>query len=373
MGVTLFLVYHTRDHCHPVMPAHAGIQGQNRALAGWFKTAMMPAMNVLVTGGAGYVGSHSVRALCAEGHQVTVLDNLCAGHRAAVDDRATLIVGDMGDDRVTGDLLSGGRFHAVMHFAAHIEVGESVKHPLKFYENNIANTVRLLMQMERHGPKRFIFSSTCAVFGVPDSMPITENMPRQPESPYARVKLAIEWALADSCAAWGLGFAALRYFNAAGAAADATIGEDHDPETHLIPNVLKVALGQRDKIMMFGTDYDTPDGTCIRDYVHVADLARAHVAALDALRPGEQRFYNTGTGIGASVREVVEAARAVTGHAIPVEECPRRPGDVPRLYADPSRIRGELGWQPQYTDLREIVASAWKWHASHPNGFDDRA
>lgn len=330
-------------------------------------------MKVLVTGGAGYVGSHAVRALVDAGHEVLVLDNLCAGHARAVDRRARLIVGDVGDMALTGSLMARERFDAVMHFAAYIEVGESVKDPLKFYDNNVGNTVRLLMQMQRHDIRRMVFSSTCALYGIPEKTPISEDVPRRPESPYARVKLAVEWALADSCVAWGLGFAALRYFNAAGASGEADIGEDHDPETHLIPNVLKVALGQKDAVMLFGTDYDTPDGTCIRDYIHVEDLADAHVRALAALKPGEQRYYNTGTGHGASVREVIEAARAVTGHPVPVRECPRRAGDVPRLYADPALIRAELGWTPRFTNLRDIVASAWKWHATHPLGFNDRA
>jgi len=329
-------------------------------------------MKILVTGGAGYVGSHAVRALCDAGHSIVVLDSLVSGHARAVDSRAKLVRGDIGDEGATAALLERERFDAAMHFAAFIEVGESVRDPLKFYDNNVGNTVRLLRQMQQHGPKRLVFSSTCAIFGAPERMPIDEECRRDPESPYARTKLAIEWALADASAAWGLGFVALRYFNAAGAAEDATIGEDHDPETHLIPNVLKVALGQRDSVSVFGTDYDTPDGTCIRDYVHVDDLARAHVAAIESLESAQQRYYNTGTGRGATVFEVIAAARNVTGHPIPVRECPRRAGDVPRLYADPRKVQRELGWQPKYTDLNDIVASAWKWHHSHPRGFEDR-
>lgn len=329
-------------------------------------------MKVLVTGGAGYVGSHAVRALVASGHDVVVYDNLSAGHRAAVSPKARLVEGDLADSASLDRLLLAGGFEAAMHFAAFIEVGESVKEPLKFYENNVANSVRLLDALKRHEIHRFVFSSTCAIFGTPDKMPLVENTPMSPASPYAKNKLVVEWALADSAVAWGLGFVALRYFNAAGAAADGTIGEDHDPETHLIPNVLKVALGQRDAVKMFGTDYPTPDGTCVRDYVHVEDLADAHVRALEVLKPGEQRFYNTGTGRGASVREVVEVSRAVTGHPIPVIEEGRRAGDVPTLYADSSLIQKELGWRPRFTELKDIVASAWRWHSSHPDGYGDR-
>jgi UDP-glucose-4-epimerase GalE len=256
-----------------------------------------------------------------------------------------------------------------MHFAASIEVGESVINPLKFYSNNVANTVNLLMAMQRHEIKRLVFSSTCAIYGVPDRMPLTEDMPAAPASPYARAKLAVEWALADCAAAWGLGFVALRYFNAAGAAADASIGEDHHPETHLIPNVLKVALGQLPHVKIFGTDYDTPDGTCVRDYIHVSDLAQAHALAMQAIETGKGKFYNAGTGRGYSVREVIETCRVVAGHPIPTVEVPRRPGDVPRLWADVSKIQRELGWIAKHTNLREIVASAWKWHGLHPHGF----
>jgi UDP-glucose 4-epimerase len=330
-------------------------------------------MRVLVTGGAGYVGSHAVRALLAAGHDVVVFDNLSTGHRAAVQPPARLIVGELADRRRLGELLGAERYDAVMHFAASIEVGESVRDPLRYYDNNVASTIALLRAMQQAGVRRIVFSSSCATYGVPPRMPITEDMPQRPASPYARAKLAVEWALADSAAAWGLGFAAMRYFNAAGAAADATIGEDHDPETHLIPNILKVALGQLPEVAVFGSDYPTPDGTCIRDYVHVEDLADAHVRALAALREGEARYYNCGTGRGSSVRQAIESARRVTGHDIPVRERPRRPGDVPVLCADPTLIERELGWRPRHTDLSEIVATAWAWHQTHPRGFDDRA
>jgi UDP-glucose-4-epimerase GalE len=329
-------------------------------------------MNVLVTGGAGYVGSHAVRALLEAGHDVVVLDDLSSGHPAAVLEQARLVVGNVGDRALLDDLFGHTSFDAVMHFAAFIEVGESVIDPLRFYDNNVGNTVRLLRAMQHHDIRRLVFSSTCAVYGVPQQMPITEDMPTAPRSPYARAKLAVEWALADSAPAWGLGFMALRYFNAAGAAADATIGEDHHPETHLIPNVLKVALGQREHLQIFGTDYDTPDGTCVRDYVHVEDLAGAHVRALETIRPGQPRYYNAGTGKGASVRELVDVAREITGHPIPVLETERRAGDVPILRADSAKIKRELGWSVKFESLRDIVASAWAWHHSHPTGFADQ-
>jgi UDP-glucose 4-epimerase len=329
-------------------------------------------MNILVTGGAGYVGSHAVRALVQAGHSVVVLDNLSSGHAAAVVPPARLVVGELDDGILLDGLFAQFAFDAVMHFAAFIEVGESMTDPLRFYDNNLGNSIRLLRAMQRHGVKRFVFSSTCATYGIPQRMPITEDIAQEPASPYARAKLAVEWALADSATAWGLGFVALRYFNAAGAAADASIGEDHEPESHLIPNVLKVALGQREHVKIFGADYETPDGTCIRDYVHVEDLAQAHVRAIEVVKPGQRRFYNAGTGHGASVRELVNVVRAITGHPIPSIEVARRPGDVPVLYADASKIRRELGWTPAYTALHDIVASAWAWHRSHPDGFGDR-
>lgn len=329
-------------------------------------------MKVLVTGGCGYIGSHTVRALAGAGHQVMVLDSLVTGHRVALNEKIPLVVGDLADATLLNDLFAAEKFDAVVHFAAFIEVGESVRDPLKFYQNNVANTVHLLQAMQAHGVRKIVFSSTCAVYGTPETMPLVETLPCNPASPYARAKYAVEWALEDSSVAWNLGYTALRYFNAAGASSDATIGEDHDPETHLIPNVLKVALGQRENVKIFGTDYDTPDGTCLRDYIHVEDLAAAHVAAVETLQPGEQRIYNAGTGHGASVREIIDVSRQVTGHAIPAIEEPRRPGDVPKLYADSSKIQRELGWSPKYTDLREIIASAWRWHESHPQGYGDK-
>ncbi len=326
-------------------------------------------MRVFVTGGAGYVGSHCVRGLCDAGFEVVVYDNLAAGHREAVDARATLVEGDLGDGDLLERTLGDGGFDAVMHFAALADVGESVHQPLRYYHNNVVNTVALLGAMQTHGIKSLVFSSTCAVYGMPPSVPITEDAPRNPISPYGRTKLAIEWAMQDCARAWGLGATALRYFNAAGAAADGSIGEDHDPESHLIPLVLKVALGQREDIKIFGVDYPTPDGSCIRDYVHVEDLAGIHRKALETQVEGKFRFYNVGTGMGVSVKELIEATRAVTGHEIPSSPAPRREGDPPELYADPTRATADRQWQPKYTDIKKTIETAWNWHKAHPNGF----
>lgn len=327
-------------------------------------------MKILVTGGAGYVGSHTVRLLCQRGHHVVVLDNLVAGHRSAVHRQAELLVADLADVQTLRDRLADG-VEAVMHFAAHLEVGESVRDPLKYYRNNVANTIGLLEAMQAMSVRRLVFSSSCATYGQHQQMPLKEDMRTVPINPYGRTKLAMEWALRDSSSAWGLGAVALRYFNAAGAAADGSIGEDHRPETHLIPRTLGVALGHYENIAIFGTDYPTPDGTCIRDYIHVDDLAEAHLAALQRLQPGHFAHYNLGTGRGTSVRQVLEACRKVTGHPIPAAEHPRREGDPPRLLADPSLAQERLGWQPRYTDIEPIVGSAWRWHAQHPHGYSD--
>jgi UDP-glucose-4-epimerase GalE len=326
-------------------------------------------MRILVTGGAGYVGSHCVRDLCTHGHDVTVLDNLAKGHRAAVHSRAQVIVGDVGDQALLGKVFAKGPFDAVMHFAALAEVGESVQWPLRYYQANVANSVALLDAMREHGVKRMVFSSSCAVYGIPPAVPITEDMPLAPISPYGRTKLVIEWALADSARAWGLGATALRYFNAAGAADDGSIGEDHEPESHLIPRVLQVALGRHQSISIFGRDYPTPDGTCIRDYVHVDDLAAAHRKAVEEQMEGQFRAYNLGTGTGASVHEVIAAARAATSHAIPATIGPRREGDPPALFADASKARQELCWSPRFTRIIDVIASAWEWHRRHPTGY----
>lgn len=327
-------------------------------------------MKILVTGGAGYVGSHCVRGLCDGGHSVVVYDNLrSGGHEEAVDKRAALIVGDLGDTSLVDRTLAKGRFDAVMHFAAHLDVNESVRKPLRYYRNNVINSVSLLELMHAHGVKKIVFSSSCATYGVPQAVPITEDMPQSPINPYGRTKLAIEWAISDSVSAWGLGAAALRYFNASGAAADGTLGEDRDPEYHLIPVVLQVALGRRDDIKIFGLDYPTRDGSCVRDYVHVEDLASVHRMAIESQQEGEFRYYNVGTGLGVSVKELIEAARDVTGHDIPASPAPRREGDPPELYADPTKAMTELGWQPKYTNIHRIVETAWNWHRAHPRGY----
>lgn len=328
-------------------------------------------MRIFVTGGAGYVGSHCVRALCDAGHEVVVLDDLSSGHRDAVDSRARLIVGDLADTVMLGKIFAEGSFDAVMHFAAFLDVNESVREPLRYYRNNIANSVTLLEQMRAHDIRKLVFSSSCATYGLPAAVPITEDMPQEPISPYGRTKLAMEWVLRDSAASWGLGATALRYFNAAGADADGSLGEDHDPETHLIPLVLSVALGKREEIKIFGLDYPTADGTCVRDYVHVDDLASIHRIALDTQEEGKFRCYNVGTGAGVSVKGVINAAREVTGHEIPASPATRREGDPPELYADPTKLVAEFDWQPRYTDIREIIETAWRWHRTHPNGYGD--
>lgn len=327
-------------------------------------------MKVLVTGGAGYVGSHCVRRLVQAGHEIVVYDNLCAGHAAAVPHEAKLIRADLADSAALTDALADG-VEAVMHFAACLDVGESVREPLKYYENNVINTIRLLQVMRDHFVKKLVFSSTCATYGEPQSMPITEDLPQKPINPYGCTKLAVEWALRDCGTAWGLASCALRYFNAAGAAADGSIGEDHDPEIHLIPLVLQTALGQRESIRIFGTDYPTPDGTCIRDYIHVEDLAEAHLLALESLNTAGLRAFNVGTGRGTSVREIVEAARRVTGCPIAAVETDRRPGDPPELVADPTKIQRELGWKPRYTSIEAIIETAWRWHRDHPEGYEE--
>ncbi len=319
-------------------------------------------MKILVTGGAGYVGSHCARALVEAGHDVVVFDDLIKGHRKAVPARASLVVGDLADASLVDRTLVEGRFDAVMHFAAWSEVGESVAEPLRYYQNNVANSVALLDAMRRHKVGRFIFSSSCSVYGIPPKLPITESMPRIPINPYGRTKLAIEWAMEDSATAWGLGATALRYFNAAGASVDGSIGEDHDPESHIIPRVLTVALGRCAAIDIFGDDYPTHDGTCIRDYVHVEDLAAVHRIAVENQPPAAFRAYNVGTGSGVSVTELVTAAREVTGHPIPTRKAPRRPGDPPELVADASRIMADFRWKPVFVDIRRTIETAWNWH-----------
>ncbi|HKB03492.1 MAG TPA: UDP-glucose 4-epimerase GalE [Gemmataceae bacterium] len=328
-------------------------------------------MRILVTGGAGYIGSHTVRTLLARGHEVWVFDNLVYGHRAAVP-AERLIVGDLRDADVLDHALLIHRIEAVVHFAAYCYVGESVTDPAKYYLNNVANSLTLFERMRRHGVKKVVFSSTCATYGTPDKVPMTEDTPQRPINPYGRTKLMIEQAMADYAAAYGWGCTALRYFNASGAAADGSIGEDHDPETHLIPLVILAAMKKRPHIEVFGTDYPTPDGTCIRDYIHVEDLAEAHALALERMSPGEKKAYNLGTGRGFSVREVIRTVEKVTGLPVPVKEGRRREGDPAELVAAAGKALSELGWKAKYTELEGIVRTAWDWHRAHPNGYADR-
>ncbi|MFO0847625.1 MAG: UDP-glucose 4-epimerase GalE [Gemmataceae bacterium] len=325
-------------------------------------------MRILVTGGAGYIGSHTVKRLLARGHTVTVFDNLSMGHKPAVP-AELLTVADLADVDHLDHTLVVNRVEAVIHFAASAYVGESVTDPAKYYRNNLLNSLNLLERVRRHKIARFVFSSTCATYGVPTAVPITEDEKQSPINPYGNTKLAFEHMLADYAPAYGIGAVALRYFNASGAAPDGSIGEDHTPETHLIPLVLQVALGQRPHVEIFGTDYPTPDGTCVRDYIHVDDLAEAHILAVEKLTPGRLLKYNVGVGKGFSVREVIRCAEEVTGKKIAVKEGPRRPGDPPALVASSDKVRRELGWEPKYTDLRPIVESAWNWHKNHPNGY----
>jgi UDP-glucose-4-epimerase GalE len=328
-------------------------------------------MRILVTGGAGYIGSHAVRLFLSRGHDVWVYDNLSFGHRGAVP-AARLVVGDLNELPRLDQLLLEKRIEAVVHYAAFAYVGESVQHPAKYYQNNLVNTLNLMECLRLNGIRRFVFSSTCATYGVPERVPIAEEAPQRPINPYGASKLAVEQALHDFAYAYQWGYAALRYFNAAGASPDGTIGEDHHPETHLIPLVLYAALGRRPHIEVFGTDYPTPDGTCIRDYIHVDDLAEAHLLALEHLQPGQEMRYNLGTGRGYSVREVIRAVEEVTGKKVPVKEGPRRAGDPPSLVASSEKIQRELGWRPRYTELRAIVETACNWHRTHPRGYGDR-
>ncbi|GHT42049.1 UDP-glucose 4-epimerase GalE [Planctomycetales bacterium] len=328
-------------------------------------------MNILVTGGAGYIGSHAVRQLLETGHRVAVLDNLCVGHHEAVPAEVPFYKTDLNETDKVEEILRTNNVDAVMHFAALAQVGESVEKPLLYYRNNTVGAVSLLEAMERVGVKRFVFSSTCATYGQPDTIPITENEKQAPINPYGKSKLFVEHVLKDIVAADPtFGFIAFRYFNVAGAKADGSIGEDHRPETHLIPNVLFAAMGKRPKITVFGTDYSTPDKTCIRDYVHVDDLVGAHVLAIEGLKSGDARFYNLGIGRGYSVKEILDAAQKTTGKEIPTEYGERRAGDPAKLYANSEKVQKELGWKPKYTAPEEIIASAWNWHTKHPNGYE---
>jgi UDP-glucose 4-epimerase len=325
-------------------------------------------MKVLVTGGAGYIGSVVAGQLVAAGHEVVVFDNLSRGHRQAVPGGADLIAGELADRNLLDRLLGQRDVDAVMHFAALIEAGESMKAPEQFFRNNALNTLTLLEAMLAAGVKRFVFSSTAALFGNPERTPIEEDDTVRPTNAYGESKLLVERMLAWFHQIHGFRYASLRYFNAAGAVSPDR-GEAHQPETHLIPRILNVALGRLEHVNIFGTDYPTPDGTCVRDYIHVSDLAAAHLLALQALDESSPLIYNLGNGQGFSVREVVEVARKITGHAIPVVESPRRPGDPAVLIASSEKIRRQLGWQPAVPDVETIVSSAWQWHRSHPDGY----
>jgi UDP-glucose 4-epimerase len=330
-------------------------------------------MRVLVTGGAGYIGSHAVRQLEQAGHSVVVLDNLSRGHRESVPAHVPFYPLDLRETSAVATLLAAEEIECVMHFAALAHVGESVVQPLRYYDNNTGGTVSLLSAMQQIGVDRLVFSSTCATYGEPLSVPITEKEPQSPINPYGWSKLFIEKILLDQVRARPtFGYAALRYFNVAGCASDGTIGEDHDPETHLIPVVLQAALGKREKVSIFGDDYPTPDGTCVRDYVHVEDLVDAHIEVMQRLGPEDTRFYNLGIGRGYSVREVVEAARSVTGRPFRVEMATRRPGDPAQLFAAAEKVKTELGWQAKHTDLEEIIETAWRWFRNHPDGYAPR-
>ncbi len=322
-------------------------------------------MKLLVTGGAGYIGSIVSRQLLDRGHEVVVLDNLERGHRAAVAPEARFVEADLRDQAQVSAAVGEG-FDGVLHFAALALVSESVSYPERYYRTNVTGTLNLLEAMRDAAVPRLVFSSTCAVYGQPDEVPIREDAPPRPANAYGASKLAVDGMIADFCVAHGLGAVSLRYFNVAGAAGDA--GEDHEPETHLIPNVLRTAQGRNPQVEIFGTDYPTPDGTAIRDYIHITDLSAAHLLALDAATAGEHRIYNLGTGNGYSVREVIDATRQVTGAELPVVERDRRPGDPPRLVAGSEKIRTELGWEPE-KDLTQMVADAWAFAQARPEGY----
>jgi UDP-glucose 4-epimerase len=333
------------------------------------KSAWEDRMNILVTGGAGYIGAGCAQMLLEAGHGVTVLDALFTGHRAAVPKEARFIQADLSDRERLRRILAGGKFDAVMHFAAFIEAGESMRNPGKYLQNNVSCSIGLLEEARRAGIGKFVFSSSAAVYASSDE-PLSEDSRIQPSNVYGQTKLMVEQSLEWYRRIYGLRYAALRYFNAAGALPGR--GEDHPGESHLIPLVLRVPLGILPAIKIFGADYPTPDGTAIRDYIHIADLISAHLLALHALADRESMIYNLGNGAGYSVKQVIDVARAVTGHPIPAEVTPRRPGDAARLVASSEKIRRELNWAPAVPMLREIVASAWEWHRSHPKGYADR-
>jgi UDP-glucose 4-epimerase len=325
-------------------------------------------MKLLVTGGAGYIGSIVAQFLVDEGHEIVVLDNLERGHREAVSPDARLIVADLTDSIAVGGALAEG-FDGVLHFAALALVSESVSHPERYYRTNVGGTLNLLQAMHDADVKRLVFSSTCAVYGEPDEVPIKETESTHPVNAYGASKLAVDHMIGDFCTAYGLGAVSLRYFNVAGASG--RYGEDHDPETHLIPNILRAALGINPAVQIFGTDYATRDGTAVRDYIHIEDLAAAHVLALQNSEPGQHRIFNLGNGNGFSVREVIDAARSVTGAEIQTVESERRPGDPPMLVAASEKIRAELGWAPRKSEITQMVADAWAFAQAHPRGYSD--
>ena len=327
-------------------------------------------MKVLVCGGAGYIGSNMTAMLSAEGFKPVVYDNLSTGHRAAVGP-AEFIEGDLADYELLVRTLDKYKIEAVMHFAAFIEAGESVKFPLKFYHNNVSNTQNLLSAMENCGVEKFVFSSTAAVYGIPEHVPIAEDSPKHPINPYGETKLAVERMCHHQSRAGKLRYATLRYFNACGAGANGTLGEDHRPESHLIPLIVKAAMGKNSEVKIYGTDYPTSDGTCIRDYIHIEDLCRAHLLALEKLNQSSELVYNLGNGQGYSVRQVIDAVKKVSDKDFKVVETDRRPGDPPVLTSDATKAQTELGWKPQYPELEKIIATAWQWHNEHPDGYPD--
>lgn len=330
-------------------------------------------MRILVLGGAGYIGSHTALELIRAGHEVLVVDNLVTGHREAVPEQAVFYQGDLHDFAFLDQLFQKEPIDAVIHFAAYSLVGESVTNPLKYYDNNLCGTKVLLDAMVKNEIDKIVFSSTAATYGEPENIPILESDRTAPTNPYGETKLAMEKMFHWTAAAHGLRYVSLRYFNACGADASGTIGEAHQPESHLIPLILQVPNGKRDAISIYGTDYDTPDGTCIRDYIHVTDLAQAHILAVSYLmNGGESDIFNLGNGVGYSVREVIDVARQVTGHPIPAIETPRRAGDLARLVASSEKAKRVLGWNPVHNSLEEIISSAWKWHQTHPNGYEQK-
>lgn len=328
-------------------------------------------MSILVLGGAGYIGSHAVDQLINKGYEVIVIDNLQTGHRQSIHEKAKFYQGDIRDKKFMQDVFTKETIDGVIHFAASSLVGESVEKPLVYFNNNVHGTQITLEVMEEFGVKHIVFSSTAATYGEPKEMPIVETMPTNPENPYGESKLMMEKMMKWCDKAYGIRYVALRYFNVAGAKSDASIGEDHDPETHLIPIILQTALGQREYLGIYGEDYDTPDGTCIRDYVYIEDLIAAHIAALDYLQKGnESNIFNIGSNTGYSVKEMLEAARAVTGKEIPAKVLPRRLGDPSKLVASSEKAKLVLGWEPQVTDIKQIIKTAWEWHVSHPKGYE---